>query len=376
MRVGGLISGTSLDGIDVAIVDMGDSISPVAWATIPYPDDVREEILSVTNAIAHTGTIARLNILIGELFAQAFIETCQRSEVSLNSIDLIGSHGQTIFHEGQPRSFYGFSIASTLQIGEPSVIAERTGIPTVSDFRQGDMAAGGQGAPLVPLLDYYLFRDPRRTRIALNLGGIANITVIPPNAQLEDVVAFDTGPSNMVLDSLAREISLPYDAGGREARKGKVDRELLDELLSDPYFRLSGPKSAGREQYGEDFVARFAKLSAQDALATATELTVCTIAEAINRHAGEKDVIAAGGGVHNTYMMERLSSELGLPVHTTAEWGIPVDAKEAIAFAYLAAFSVQRRPSNMAAATGARRSVVLGKLTSPFPPSQREQRWT
>jgi anhydro-N-acetylmuramic acid kinase len=367
MRVAGLISGTSLDGIDVAIVDLKSSIVPVAWATVPYPSDVRTAILSVSNAVAHTGTVARLNSLLGELFAQALIQTCERFNIPMNSIKLIGSHGQTIYHQGQSQSFCGFQISSTVQISESSIIAERTGIPTVSDFRQGDMAAGGQGAPLVPFLDYYLFCDAKRTRIALNLGGIANITVIQPKARLQDVIAFDTGPSNMVLDSLAQAVGLPYDAGGCEARKGHIDEQLLKELLADPYYGKPGPKSAGREQYGKEFLGLFSKLSTRDALATATELTAQTVAEAISRYLGEKDVIVSGGGVHNTYLMERISDKLGLPVKTSADWGIPIDAKEAIAFAYLAWCCIEHRPSNVEGATGARKSVVLGKLTNPFP---------
>jgi anhydro-N-acetylmuramic acid kinase len=368
MRVAGLISGTSLDGIDVAIIDLDEAIKPVACATIPYPEAVRREIFSVTDTVAHTGTVSRLNVLLGELFAQALIDTCNSSKVPLDSIQLIGSHGQTIFHEGQPRPYFGFSVASTFQIGEANIIAERTGIPTVSDFRRADMAAGGQGAPLVPLLDYRLFCDPQRMRVALNLGGIANITVIPAHATLEDVLAFDTGPSNMVLDNLARQrLRQPCDTNGSEARKGAVNISLLDELLADPYFKLTGPKSAGREQYGEDFLARFSELSAQDALATATELTVRTVAGAIHRFSGDKDVIAAGGGVHNIYLMERLAAELRQPVLTTASWGIPIDAKEAIAFAYLAALNVNRSASNIPSVTGAHKAVVLGKLANPFP---------
>jgi anhydro-N-acetylmuramic acid kinase len=366
MRVAGLISGTSLDGIDVAIVDVGSSIVPVAWSSVPYPSDVRDAILSVSDAIAHIGTVARLNNLLGELFAQALIQTCQHSGVQMDSIKLIGSHGQTIYHQGKLQSFCGFQIASTVQIGESSIIAERTGIPTVSDFRQGDMAAGGQGAPLVPFLDYFLFCDAELTRIALNLGGIANITVIPPNATLQDVIAFDTGPSNMVLDGLTQAVGLPYDKGGCEARQGCVDEVLLKKLLADRYYEMPGPKSTGREQYGKKFMDCFSKLSLRDGLATATELTAQTVVEAINRYPGKKDVIASGGGVHNTYLMERISCKLGMPVKTSADWGIPIDAKEAIAFAYLAWCCIEHRPSNVEGATGARKSVVLGKLTDPF----------
>jgi anhydro-N-acetylmuramic acid kinase len=375
MRVAGLISGTSLDGIDVAIIDVNEALTPLAWATIPYPPGVRREILSVTNAIAHTGLVARLNVLVGELFAKALIDVCSRFSIPLESIDLIGSHGQTIFHEGIPSACNGFMIACTLQIGESSVIAERTGIPVVSDFRQGDLAAGGQGAPLVPLLDFHLFRDDERMRIALNLGGIANISVIPAKSVIEDLIAFDTGPSNMVLDSLAQRMSLPYDMNGEQARKGRVDEELLKRLLDDPYYKITGPKSAGREQYGEEFTALFSGLSSQDALATATELTACTVSDAIQRYPGKKDIIAAGGGVHNPFLMERLATRFGQEVRTTAEWGIPVDAKEAIAFAYLASSHAQHRASNVANATGARKAVILGKLTNPFPDDRGAVPW-
>jgi len=208
MRVAGLISGTSLDGIDVAIVEVTDSLTPLGWATVPYPPDVRRDILAITNATAHTGLVAKLNVLVGELFAQALIDVSGRFNIPLDSIDLIGSHGQTIFHEGIPSFYNGFMIACTLQIGESSVIAERTGIPVVSDFRQGDLAEGGQGAPLVPLLDFHLFRDDHKMRIALNLGGIANISVIPAKSRIDDLIAFDTGPGNMVLDSLAQQMFL------------------------------------------------------------------------------------------------------------------------------------------------------------------------
>src|SRR6202046_800419 len=220
MRVAGMISGTSVDGIDVAVIDIeagihiAAGIHVVATATVPYSPDVRSAILSVSNAGTHTGTIARLNFLLGELFAEAL----QKTGVPLNTIELIGSHGQTIFHEGEPVEFLGRKIASTMQIGEAAVIAERTGIETIADFRPGDMAAGGKGAPLVPFLDYELFRHPQLARMALNIGGIANITVIPASAKPEDVIAFDTGPGNMIMDALIP----PFDRDGERARAGRV----------------------------------------------------------------------------------------------------------------------------------------------------------
>ncbi len=351
MRVAGLISGTSVDGIDAAVVDIGESIQVVATATVPYPQEVRAAILSVSNAATHTATIARLNFLLGELFAEALRAT----GVSLETIQLIGSHGQTIFHEGEPVEFLGRKVASTLQIGEAAIIAERTGIETIADFRPSDIAAGGKGAPLVPLLDYQLFRHPELARVALNIGGIANITVIPANARAEQVIAFDTGPGNMVMDALAP----PFDRDGERARAGRVNDALLSELLADEYYRREPPKSCGREQYGAEFVQR----TGID-VATATELTVRTIALAIGRYPETREVIVSGGGAHNQYMMERLQAVVKTRVTTSAEFGIDVDSKEAILFAVLAYQTHQRRAGNIPSATGARRPAILGKITA------------
>ncbi len=352
MRVAGLISGTSADGIDVAVVDIADSIQVLATTTVPYPPDVRKSILSVSNAATHTATIARLNFLLGELFADAIKAT----GVPLETIELIGSHGQTIFHEGEPVDFLGRKIASTLQIGEPAVIAERTGIETIADFRPSDIAAGGKGAPLVPFLDYQLFRHPDRSRIALNIGGIANITVIPAGARTEDVIAFDTGPGNMVIDALAP----PFDRDGARARAGRVNEAILAQLLADPYYHRAPPKSCGREQYGAEFVGKTGRN-----VATATELTVRTVALAVERYPDTCEVIVSGGGAHNTYMMERLRALLKPRVTTSAEFGIDVDAKEAILFAVLAYQTQQQRAGNLPSATGARKPVILGKISRP-----------
>ena len=349
MRVAGLISGTSADGIDVAVVDITDHIHVVATKTIPYPAEVRDAILSVLDVAA----VSRLNFLLGELFAEAVI----KCGVPLDTIDLIGSHGQTIFHEGEPVEFLGRKVASTLQIGEQAVIAARTGIETIADFRPSDIAAGGKGAPLVPFLDYQLFHHSEIARIALNIGGIANITVLPAGVKPEDVVAFDTGPGNMVIDAVAP----PFDHDGARARAGKVNEALLARLLADPYYSRSPPKSCGREQYGAEFV----RAAAIDA-ATATELTARTIALAVARYPDTQEVIASGGGVHNTYLMERLRGLLGPRLITSAEFGIDVDAKEAILFAVLAFETHQRRAGNLPSATGARKPVILGKI-SPRP---------
>jgi anhydro-N-acetylmuramic acid kinase len=352
VRVAGLISGTSVDGIDVAVVDIGETIQMVAWKTVPYGPEVREAILSISNAATHTATIARLNFLLGELFADALRAT----GVPLETIELIGSHGQTIFHEGEPIEFLGHKVASTLQIGEAAIIAERTGIETISDFRTADIAAGGKGAPLVPFLDYQLFRHPENARVALNIGGIANITVIPANARPEDVLAFDTGPGNMVMDALAP----PFDRDGKCARAGSVNEALLDQLLADPYYHRDPPKSCGREQYGAEFVRK----TSID-VGTATELTVRTIALAIERYPATREVIVSGGGAHNIYLMERLRAVLKPRVTTSDEFGIDVAAKEAILFAVLAYEAHRQRPANLPSATGARKPVILGKISRP-----------
>jgi anhydro-N-acetylmuramic acid kinase len=350
VRVAGLISGTSVDGIDVAVVDIGESIQVVATATVPYPPEVREAILSVSNAATHTATIARLNFLIGELFAEAL----RKVPVPLESIELIGSHGQTIFHEGEPVDFLGRKIASTLQIGEGAVIAERTGIQTIADFRPSDIAAGGKGAPLVPFLDYQLFRHPEIARIALNIGGIANVTMIPAGGRTEDVVAFDTGPGNILMDALAP----PFDHDGERARAGRVNQVLLNKLLADPYYRREPPKSCGREQYGEAML----RTTGID-IATATELTVRTIALAVERYPESGEVIISGGGAHNRYLMERLRATLEPRVTTSAGFGIGVDSKEAILFAMLAHQTFHGRPGNLPSATGARKPMILGKIS-------------
>jgi anhydro-N-acetylmuramic acid kinase len=354
MRVAGVMSGTSLDGIDVAIVEIaGRHIETVGFQSTPYSAQTRAAILAVSDASTHTSAISRLNYQLGDLYARAVL----RAVRSFGPVKLIGCHGQTIYHEGA---------SNTLQIGEAAVIAERTGVPVVSNFRARDIAAGGQGAPLVPYLDYLLFRHRTRTRIALNIGGIANITVIPAGARPEDVVAFDTGPGNMVMDALARELGQRYDRGGRIAQRGHVNRKLLDELLSGPYYRRKPPKSAGREQYGAAFVDGLKKrqLPVEDLVATATVLTAATIAHAA-RPFGAHELIVSGGGVHNPRIMAHLSAFLPeLSISSTTDHGLSADAKEAVAFAVLAFERRRGKPANLPSATGARHPVILGDLTT------------
>ena len=248
MRVAGVMSGTSLDGIDVAVVEIrGRSVETIGFQSTPYPEPVRQALVGVSDAVAHTASVSRLNYRLGELYGKAVLRAVRK----YGAVELIGCHGQTIYHEGG---------RNTMQIGEAAVVAERTGVPVVSNFRARDIAAGGQGAPLVPFVDYLLFRDRKRSRVALNIGGIANITAIPAGGSPEEVIAFDTGPGNMALDALAYEYSggkLRYDRGGRIAASGRVNRALLDDLLGDPYYRRKPPKSAGREQFGQRFIQQF-----------------------------------------------------------------------------------------------------------------------
>ncbi len=363
MKIAGIMSGTSLDGIDVAIVEIrGKRIQPLAFSSTPYPKQVREAILGVSNAMTHTASIARLHFLLGELYADAVRNASRRHKV-----ELIGMHGQTIFHEGSPVEHLGRRVASTLQIGEAAIVAERTGIRTISNFRERDIAAGGQGAPLAPYVDYLLFHHRRIGRVALNIGGIANITVIPAAAKPENVIAFDTGPGNMVIDALvahATDGRLRYDREGRMAGRGKVHELLLKAMLSDSYFSIKPPKTTGRERFGSEFVTGLIATGVEivDLISTATEFTAQSIAKSIPKRTGIRELIASGGGVHNRQIMQRLADLLPhLDIKTSADFGIDPDAKEAIAFAVLAYEFVRGRTGNLPSATGARNAALLGK---------------
>jgi anhydro-N-acetylmuramic acid kinase len=330
--------------------------------------------------------ISELNFFLGELFADAALKVCRRGKISPVRLAVIGSHGQTIFHQGssgslarkpsrQRLNLRSAGQASTLQIAEPAVIAERTGAAVVADFRTADLAVGGQGAPLVPLVDYLLLRDAHQGTVALNIGGIANFTVIPARAKPQDVFGFDTGPGNMVIDGLVRQFTRGrklFDAGGRMAARGTVLRPLLEEILRLPYFRQKPPKSAGREQFGAEFVTRYfpdrqgARL--KDLLRTATELTARTISDALERFVFPMSkihrLIVSGGGARNNLLLHRLKALLPeLSVHTSDKYGLPVDAKEAIAFAVLADRAMHGLPGNLPSVTGARKATLLGALT-------------
>ena len=378
----GLISGTSLDGIDAALVRISGQagrprVDLLAFHTFPYPARLRRQLLQLAGGEAvSTAALSEINFRLGALFGRAVERLCRRQRVKLSSLHCIGSHGQTIFHQG--RSSGGRKgprhPASTLQLGEPSLIAARCGVTTVADFRPTDMGLGGQGAPLVPLVDYLLFAHPRLGTVALNIGGIANITVIPRGGRQEDVVGFDTGPGNMVIDALVRRHTRGkqnFDRNGRIASHGFVIPQVLKKCLSHSFLRLRPPKSAGREQFGADFVGKILKAGAshrsQDLIATATELTVVTIVEALKRFVLPRTpvdrLIVSGGGAHNRHLMRRLGEMLpGTRLQQSHEFGIPEDAKEAIAFALLAERTLKGLPGNLPAVTGATRPAILGKV--------------
>ena len=374
----GIMSGTSADGIDVALVRAaGGGASLENFASFPFPRGVQDAILQIAEGRSvRTEEISQLNFLLGEVFADTALAACRKFRVPLSAVDVIGSHGQTVFHQGTPAPFNGRRVASTLQIGDPSVIANRTGITTVGDFRTADMAAGGQGAPLVPFVDYMLYRHPRIGRVALNIGGIANVTVIPSGAALEDVFAFDTGPGNMVIDALVRHYTRAqqrFDSNAEMAARGNLLPGLLHSLLADEYFSRRPPKTAGREQYGEAYVRKILaqrearRAKPEDVIRTATILTALSIVDAFHRFIAPKtgvgELIVSGGGARNPLLMAQLESGLrGVKVRDAGELGVPADAKEAFAFAVLACETLRRRPANVPGATGAKKAVVLGKV--------------
>jgi len=379
------MSGTSADGVDVAIVDIGPrdrgprgheiGVRLRAFHTFPHPAALRRRIFAIFDPeTARVDDLCRLNFALGEAFASALIRLCRRSGVPLGSIDLVGSHGQTVCHLPQGRPQDRKRVRSTLQIGEPSVIAERTGITTVADFRPRDIAAGGEGAPLVPYADFVLFHDKRLSRAVQNVGGIANVTYLPAGGGLAEVIAFDTGPGNMIIDRIAWRASggrATYDKGGRMAARGQVSDRLLAELMEHPYLARRPPKSTGRETFGVRFAdevyarARRRGLAPRDILATVTAFTARSIAAAYQRFlpAMPDEVILCGGGARNRTLLARLRESLRpARVAPMDEFGLDARAKEAVSFAILAYATVHGLPGNVPSATGARRAAILGKV--------------
>ncbi|HEY5163245.1 MAG TPA: anhydro-N-acetylmuramic acid kinase [Terriglobales bacterium] len=383
MIVAGVMSGTSADGIDVAIVRLvgrgfRTKLELLSRYEAPYPAKVRRVILAAMNAkAAKVADLARLNFLLGELYADAIYAAAKSARLKL---DLIGCHGQTLYHQGDFRPYLGRDMACTWQTGEGSIIAARTRVPVVTDFRPADMAAGGLGAPLVPFLDYLLYRHERRGRIVQNIGGIANFSAIPAGAAPEQVIAFDTGPGNMVIDAVTEKLfGKPFDRDGRLAAKGKPIENVLDRLLRGAFFRRHPPKTAGREEFGREYVASFLKMcrgaKKEDVVATATALTARSIAGSVRMFMVPPgsgvpqffhEFIASGGGSKNRTLMKMIGEQLPeLSIKTSDDFGLPSESKEAVAFAVLAYQTWQRLPGNLPAATGAERAAVLGKISYP-----------
>jgi anhydro-N-acetylmuramic acid kinase len=400
MIVAGVMSGTSADGINVALVRFdngGTGASPVrnrtqgtivpfagergglsihllAHEEFPYPAPVRRTILDMMNAErARVADLARLNFLLGELYAEAVAKTARKHRVK---VDLVGCHGQTLYHQGEAASYLGRKLAVTWQTGEGAVIAARLGVPVVSDFRPADLAAGGKGAPLVPFLDYFLYRDEHVGRIAQNIGGIANLTAIPANATSGQVTAFDTGPGNMIIDAVMQKLfGRSYDRDGKIAKSGEVKQSIVNRLMRAKFFRQRPPRTAGREEFGREYVDAFLKLcrglAKADVVATATALTARSIADAIQqfvlpRQKSYRELIVSGGGAKNPTLLAMLRNEvapLGIELRLSDEFGIPTEAKEAVAFAVLAHETWHRHPSSVPSATGAKRPAILGKIS-------------
>ena len=382
MIVAGVMSGTSADGINVALVRIQgrgfrSRFELLAHYEFPYPATVRRAILATMNAgRASVADISRLHFLLGELYADAVRAAQRRARLEC---ELVGCHGQTLYHQGTPALFLGRRIACTWQSGEAAIIAAKIGVPVVSDFRPADMAAGGKGAPLVPFLDYALYRHRRYGRIVQNLGGIANLTAIPPRALPQDVVAFDTGPGNMVIDAITERLfERPFDRNGRIAARGEPMERVLQQLLRNPFFRQKPPKTAGREQFGREFARELLRLCRRadehDIVATATALTARSIGVAVRKFVLPlveppvrfRELVVSGGGTNNLTLMRMIREELAplkMRVRTSDDFGLPSQAKEAVAFAMLAHQTWRHVPSNIPSATGAERPAILGKVS-------------
>jgi anhydro-N-acetylmuramic acid kinase len=413
MIVAGVMSGTSADGINVALVQFSASKRARAARTpsfpptatfhllaheeFPYHRNIRGAILTAMNAeSARVADLSRLNFLLGDLYADAVGRTAHKHRVKL---DLIGCHGQTLYHQGSAVNYLGRKVAVTWQTGEPAIIAARLGVPVVSDFRPADMAAGGKGAPLVPFLDFLAYRNSHIHRIAQNIGGIANLTSIPADAGISDLMAFDTGPGNMLIDAATESLfGQRYDRSGAIAASGKVIDPLVTQLLRDLFFRQQPPKTAGREEFGREYLTRFLRLCRgsrkADIVATATALTARSIADAVERfvlprfvprtlarrkgksrklvppvlssRSTSTELIVSGGGAKNRTLMAMLRAELTrleISLHFSDQFGLPSAAKEAVAFALMAHETWHHRPSNVPSATGAKHPAILGKIS-------------
>ena len=382
MTVAGVMSGTSADGIDVAIVRIAPvksrpKLTLLAHEGFRYPVALRAAVLAAMNAkTTSTAELARLNWRLGIAYAEAVKATVSRHNVN---VELIGCHGQTLYHQASAVSYAGRKFACTWQAGEAALIAAEVGVPVAWNFRPADMAAGGQGAPLVPLLDHVLFADRKRGRVLQNIGGIANLSAMPADSGAEALIAFDTGPGNMVMDALAQKLfHKGYDRNGAIAARGRMLDAVVEHMLHGSYFALQPPKTAGREQFGREYAAKFlaacrrVSRRPEDTLATATALTADSIARSFEQFVLKRmqgapiDYIVSGGGARNATLMSMLKARLdplGCKVSTIEKFHLPVEAKEAAAFALLAWMTWHQLPGNVPAATGARRPAILGQVT-------------
>ncbi|MFD1018348.1 anhydro-N-acetylmuramic acid kinase [Thalassobacillus hwangdonensis] len=380
MTVVGLMSGTSLDGMDIAVIDvMKDNTIDMKlkhFTTIPYDPEVKARLEVIVKPSSQSPEISSMNMLLGEVYADGILTALDEVGLEADQVDLISTHGQTIFHDPLSKSDDPYYRPNTLQIGDIGVIAERTGITTIGDFRTRDMAVDGQGAPLVPFLDYQLLKSDSTGRILVNIGGISNFTVIPKNSDGSDVVAYDTGPGNMIIDAFISWMTdgeHSYDEGGKVAASGAIDYEWLQELMEHPYYAALPPKSTGRELFGIDYAKRLwseadmRELSYEDRLATVTALTSFTLSGSLRRHIDHEDVreiYISGGGWHNKTMMKWMKTSIPEHVHigSSKELGVDSDAKEAIAFALFGYLGFHRQPNNLPSATGANKEVIMGKI--------------
>lgn len=379
----GLMSGTSLDGVDVVLIEVEGSgtftkLNMIGFMEYPFPPGMKERLLK--NSVKETSNvedISQLNFLLSKIYANAVDELCLELEFDIQNIDLIGSHGQTIQHLPNKVEYLGYNIASSLQIGDPSVLAKLTGIVTVGDFRTGDIALGGEGAPLIPYFDYIMFHSHSVNRALLNIGGISNFTILNKDKGMKDVLAFDTGPGNMLMDTLTKKLyGESFDRDGDFARSGKINKELFQALIEkDEFIERTPPKSTGREYYGELFLAdlltKYKNVTREDWLNTVTEFTAYGIFRNYEKFVQEdtaiNELIISGGGAKNKYLYHRLSNKFGKNVELKIidDIGISSDAKEAICFAVLANETISGNPTNIPRTTGASRPTILGKICLP-----------
>jgi anhydro-N-acetylmuramic acid kinase len=379
-KVIGVLSGTSVDAVDVVLLEIegagtDSDVKVLNFGSFPIEPGLKEHILKCSfGNTCKVEDICTLNFLVGQLFAECIIRFCKENGISLSEIDLIGSHGQTICHIPAAKEYFGFKVKSTLQVGEPSVIANLTGITTVGDFRVADVAVGGGGAPLIPYLDYLLFREPGRNKVLLNIGGISNITFLGAETDISNVLAFDTGPGNMTIDALMKQLfGKDYDKDGETASSGMMRNELLEKMCDyDQYFKSYPPKSTGREYYGKEFIDFILKeaegLPPADIIRTVSRFTTYTIMYNIKKFVELNEqplheILVSGGGSSNKFIMNVLAGSFpGTRVAKLESGGINAENKEAVLFAVLANEMFNGNMTNVRSVTGASKNTFLGKI--------------